>query len=77
MEPLTTNASVLTVVYAAVGVRHVGGFQLGIAPHGVQAAPQPPVEARTLSRAYGGAVFVVRAGLRAQVASARNATILC
>ena len=52
MEPLTTNATVLTVVYAADGVPHVGGFQLGIAPHGVQAAPQPPVEPRTRSRAF-------------------------
>ncbi len=69
MEPLTTNATVLTVVYAADGLRHVGGFQLGIAPHGVQAAPQPPVEARTRSRA-----FVL--DVRAQVASVRSATLL-
>jgi hypothetical protein len=39
-------------VYAADEVRHVGGFQLGIAPHGVQAAPQPPVEPRTRSCAF-------------------------
>ena len=69
MEPLTTNATVLSVVYSTDGLRHVGGFHLGIAPHGVQAAPQPPVEPRTLSRA-----FVVRA--RAQVASVRTATLL-
>jgi hypothetical protein len=53
MEPLTTNASVLTVVYSADGLRHVGGFELGIAPHSVQAAPQPPVEPRTRLRVFG------------------------
>ncbi len=51
MEPFTTNATVLTIVYAADGVRHVGGFELSIVPHGVKVAPQPPIEPRTLSRA--------------------------
>ena len=51
MEPLTTNATVLTVVYSADGLRHVGGFHLDIVPHGVKVAPQPPVEPCTLSRA--------------------------
>jgi hypothetical protein len=64
MEPLTTNATVLTVVYSTDSLRHVGGFELGIAPLGIQAAPQPPVEPRTLSRAYGSVrSFVVCASL--------------
>ena len=39
LESLTTNASLLTVVYNAVGIRHVGGFDVGIAPKGAKLAP--------------------------------------